>query len=210
MKQIMSIGLLTMVLLTLLTLPGCDNRHNSIAFEVVCDITPDSLAGDSVRLFVVDDNYQHLMRLGCLAPRKGHCVFTGQTLGTHVAMVTIDSTATPYYFVLQPGKTQLKIDTLGCVIAGGKLNEQYMSFVKLHRQLTQQRTQLHEQYVLLADSGVLTLKQEKDMAVRDSLLADSLQHITVRFINRGDAPARIVRELFFNTLRADSRKAVEH
>lgn len=188
---------------------GCDNVRQSKTFALTCRFSPDSLARDSVRLYIVDDNGKRMIKLDCTVASKGTCHFNGEILDPHVAVLTFDSVSTPHYFILEPGKISISFDTTACHIQGGKQNEAFQEFLAIHTDLTRGRQHLHEEYVALADSGVLTLKQEREMALADSLLSDSLQHITVRFIQRGDEAAAIVKELFIGTLTRQSLETLK-
>ena len=189
---------------------ACDKARQSKSFTVTCQFNPDSLARDSVKLSIVDGNGKRLIKLDCATAKNGQCRFAGEILDPHVAVLTFDSVNTPYYFILEPGQIAISFDTTTYHIQGGKQNDDLQKFLTTHADLARGRQYLHEQYVALADSGVLTLKQERQMALADSVLNDSLQHITVRFIQRNDAAASIVKEMFIGTLTRQSIETLKN
>ena len=127
-------------------------------------------------------------------------MFTGQVDGRHVAFLTFDTLSTPFYFVLEPGKTSVTINRHNWVLSGGSGNADYVRLLVMRQRLLTERQAVRERYRQAVADSTLTLRGEREAALADSLLADSLQRVLLQAMQRHDPVGRIVRERFIATL----------
>lgn len=180
---------------------GCDGRSHRAdhGYEVTLRLA-DSLRCDSVTMHVVDEIYGAQRQYGCRRRADGTISFSGQTTGQHVAFMTLDTLATPFYFVLEPGQTSITLARHRWSIAGGRGNADYVQFASLRVRLLAERERTLAAYRQAAADSTLTLRGERQAAMADSLLADSLQRLMLHTMQRRDAVGRIARERFIGTL----------
>ncbi|MBO7610472.1 MAG: DUF4369 domain-containing protein [Muribaculaceae bacterium] len=203
--------IITYAAIMLVALCGCDDfrvpaSHGYCVKLQLCD----SLRHDGASLYVVNDDYNRLQRGGTMYLAEGRCEFNGQTSGASVAFIKLDSLDRPFYFVLEPGVTTINIDLRKWRMSGGKGNGRYMWLLNERQRLIDERNHNRDNYLKAVADTMLTLRKERQAVVRDSLLADSLQHLLVRYMSGDDAVARIVRERFFNDLSVESRTKLKN
>ena len=201
--------LMFMILLSI-GLAGCDNSSQLASYTVTC-----SLYGkqqhDSATLLVLEQGYNQLRVCGTArAHSNGTFTFKGQTHGAKVGMIRWDNDSThPFYFVLEAGHTAITIDDGSWTITGSKGNSDYLHYINRRNAIMDERVNTWQQYLTLAADSSLTQQDEIRMVAQDSLLNDSLQRITVQYINRGDAVGRIVGERYGNLLDDEHLKLLK-
>ncbi len=201
-KNIMITGLLSGIWLASLLTSGCDRPHTSseTGFTVTCRLDG-KIHHDSATLLLLEDAYHKLRVCGNAHDNKGTFTFTGQTEGEKVALIRWDNDTTkPFLFVLEPGKTDIRISPNSWVISGGRQNTEYQKFVNWRNSIMNARAATWQEYLKMAADSSLKRDDELRMVRQDSLLNDSLQRMTVERINRGDAVGRILRERYGNQL----------
>lgn len=207
MKNLLSI---VIVVATLWITTGCVERLSDSHYKVECSIDK-SLRTDSVALFLLEDAYNrvyHASTVG-LDSASGAFVFEGQVEQPCVAFLKFSNDSTPFYFVLEHGESHIAIGTNGVVFTGGNLNHEYFDYLKTRGSIMATRKALHSQYLqLAAPDSIVNIEQERQFAQQDSLLADSLDRVTLAMINRGNQASRIVLERFVNTLSPASLKVL--
>lgn len=187
---------------TVWIMTGCVEWLNNTDYRVECSIDK-SLRTDSVSLLLLEDAYNsvyHASTVG-IDSASGAFVFEGQVEQPCVAFLKFSNDSTPFYFVLEHGETRISIGASGVVFTGGDLNHEYFEYLKTRNSIMKTRRALHAQYLqLAAPDSIVNIEQEMKFAQQDSILADSLDQVTLAAINRGNQASRIVLERFVNTL----------
>lgn len=181
----------------LILLPACERGDSSHRFAV--NVTIDSaLEVDSAELLIFEADYGSLRWLGATAVGHGKAKIEGMVDEAHAACLRLDGV--PFYFVLDPGETSIAIAPERVTVTGGRENHRYMAFVKRHATLSRERAALWARYEAMGADSTLTRDKETAMARRDSVLADSLQRITLAAIRAPYPSARLVTERYITTL----------
>lgn len=183
-------------------LTSCVERLNKTEFHVECNVDK-SLNVDSAALIAHEDSYDKLKLLSKVSidSATGAFVFDGQIEKPCVAMLKFDNDSNAFMFVLEPGETLINIGTNGVVITSGELNHDYLSYLKHREAIMDERMELLKNYrQMAAPDSMVNIDNERHMVMQDSILADSLNRLTVSYINRGDAVGRIVFDRYVNTL----------
>ena len=202
MKKILLItGFLTTVFLTIL-MTGCDQRQASGLKDYTVTCTLDNeLRHDSATLLVLEDEYNKLRVCGASRAQDHVFTFKGQIERPKVALIRWDNDSTnPFYFVLEAGHINVRIDKGSWRVNGSRENLDYQHFIHQRNDIMNARVAIWQDYLKAADNASLKQEEELRMVRQDSLLNDSLQRITVERINRGDAVGRIIRERFADKL----------
>ena len=202
MKKILLItGFLTTVFLTIL-MTGCDQRQASGLKDYTVTCTLDNkLRHDSATLLVLEDEYNKLRVCGASRAQDHVFTFKGQIERPKVALIRWDNDSTnPFYFVLEAGHINVRIDKGSWRVNGSRENLDYQHFIHQRNDIMNARVAIWQDYLKAADNASLKQEDELRMVRQDSLLNDSLQRITVERINRGDAVGRIIRERFADKL----------
>lgn len=188
------------ILIALMVLASCEGNMSMDSREFTVKVQfGDSLHYNNVSLSVVNDNYAALQQMGTAKVKNGKCEFMGQTTGARVAFLRLDSLENPFYFILEPGTTNINIDLRKWSIKGGRENARYTWALNERKRLIDERTRNRESYMKAIADTTLTLRGERQAVLRDSLLADSLQHLMTGYMNGNDAVSRIIRERFSTT-----------
>lgn len=189
--------LIPVIIIAFVLLLSCGKNSHAVSYNYTVKVQiGDSLHYDSVSLTMVNDTYSALQHIGTSTVKDGLCEFGGQMTGAAVAYLRLDTLERPFYFVLEPGITKINIDLRKWSIAGGKGNEQYTRLLNERQRLIDERKANRESYLKAIADTTLTLRKERVAVVRDSLLADSLQHLMARCTTGTDAVSRIMRERF--------------
>ena len=185
----------------LVSMSGCDRLRGvaSCGYTVAVRLG-DSVHCDSVTLRVVDDDYRCLRTCGVAHCTGQAMTFTGQVDGQRVAFLTFDTLSALFYFVLEPGRTAITINRHNWQLAGGRGNADYVRLLVERQRLLDERQRVWEGYRQAVADTTLTLRGERQAALADSLLADSLQRLLLHAMQRRDPVGRIVRERFIATL----------
>lgn len=202
MKKILLItGFLTTVFLTIL-MTGCDQRQASGLKDYTVTCTLDNeLRHDSATLLVLEDEYNKLRVCGASRAQDHVFTFKGQIERPKVALIRWDNDSTnPFYFVLEAGHINVRIDKGSWRVNGSRENLDYQHFIHQRNDIMNARVAIWQDYLKAADNASLKQEEELRMVRQDSLLNDSLQRITVERINRGDAVGRIIRERYASQL----------
>ena len=202
MKKILLItGFLTTVFLTIL-MTGCDQRQASGLKDYTVTCTLDNeLLHDSATLLVLEEEYNKLRVCGASRAQDHVFTFKGQIERPKVALIRWDNDSTnPFYFVLEAGHINVRIDKGSWRVNGSRENLDYQHFIHQRNDIMNARVAIWQDYLKAADNASLKQEDELRMVRQDSLLNDSLQRITVERINRGDAVGRIIRERFADKL----------
>jgi hypothetical protein len=135
---------------------------------------------------------------------KGVFLFEGQIESPQVAFLKFSNDSTPFYFVLEKGETVISILPNSTVVTAGNLNHEYLSFLKQRNRLLAAKNDVFKKYLSsVSPDSVIDVNTEKLFLAQDSLLADSLERITLEAINRGSMASVIIRERFVNQLRPE-------
>ena len=179
-----------------LAMGGCDSHDKGFDYEV--NVTLDNKQHhDSATLLVLEEEYNHLRVCGTAHEVNGSFTFTGQTEKPKAALIRWDNdSVTPFYLVLESGHTNININSGSWDITGSSLNSAYLHYINQRNGIMNARIATWQEYLKMAADSSLKRDDEQRMVRQDSLLNDSLQHLTVECINRGDAVGRIVREQF--------------
>lgn len=188
------------IVIALVALDSCDGNRLAASYGYTVEVQlGDSLEHDSVSLFVVNDSYGSLQCGGVTKLDNGRGLFTGQVQAAHVAFLKLDSLQRPFYFVLEPGKMLININLRSWTITGGRENARYMGVLNERQRLIDARQKNRDAYLKAIADTTLTLRSERHAVLRDSLIADSLQHLMARYMNGNDAVSLIIRERFATT-----------
>ena len=181
---------------------GCVETLNNRDFHVVCHID-EQLRPDSVTLMILEQQYNQLKMIATTSADSatGDFVFEGQIENPTVAFFKFSNDSTPFYFVIEPGETVALIGASGVTITSGELNHCYFSFLKHRNEIMAARKLLRDQYIkILSPDSMVNIEDERQLAMQDSVLADSLDNITVEMIMQGSPVSLIVKERFVNSL----------
>ncbi len=197
-------GLIRIVLasVTLSIMSGCVEWLNHTNYQVLCSVDK-SLRVDSISLMLLEEQYDKIKLVEAIGADSvsGAFLFEGQIEQPCVAFLKFSNDTTPFYFVLEQGETVVNIGTRGIVITGGELNHEYFDFLKQRHRILSARNDLRSQYLrMAAPDSIVNIASERELAMRDSLLVDSLDVITVNLINRGGPVSKIVFDRFVNSL----------
>jgi len=193
---------MAMLAMAIALLGGCADNHEESHYRLECKIAPE-LGTDSVALMLVKDDYNSVYHVATVARSTGGqaFVFEGDIDQSCVAYLKFSNDTTPMLFVLEPGLTQITIDSNGLVLSGGSANHEYMTFLKARKALLDQKKMLHHEYLShVASDSTISMEIERRYLTRDSLLTDSIEHITVNAINIGSLASRIILDQYVNTL----------
>lgn len=201
-RLIIALGLVMM-----LTMAGCDSGSRQ-QMDYTLTITIDNtMHHDSATLLVLEDAYNQLRNCGTVAGRQGTFVFTGQTDRPKAAIIRWDNdSVNPFYFVLEGGDIHLDIKPSSWAVTGSALNAEYLRYVNQRNAITDARVATWQEYLKMSADSSLSQDDEHHMVVRDSLLNDSVQRITVERINQGDAVGRVIRERYGSQLDKEHMK----
>lgn len=184
-------------------LSGCgnDDKRELRFYRVSVTLTP-PLASDSAWLTTVDDDYQALRELGAVNGINGSFEFSGQTDCTQLAYLRLgtDSTRFVLPFALSPDTIRIHIKPHSWIITGGTENQRYQRFLNRYRQMGSQRAALWKSYQKLAADSTLTEQAERDLARRDSLVADSMRRYLTWRVRQPDLAARLIKLRLGNQL----------
>lgn len=181
---------------------SCVEQLNDTQFKVSCTIDP-SLHTDSVSLLMFEDLYNRVYHFASVSidSSSGAFIFEGQIERPCVAFLKFDNDTIPFFFVLEKGETAISINSKGVVVTAGELNHEYFSFLKSRMLLQASRRALYSRYLTLASpDSIVNIQKEREFVTQDSLLADSLDRITLDAINRGSLASRIIFDRFVNEL----------
>ena len=183
-----------------LTLGSCDSRDKG--FDYVLNVTLDNHQHhDSATLLVLEEEYHQLRLCGTAHNDGGTFIFTGQTDTPKAALIRWDNdSVTPFYLVLESGTTNVNIKNGSWDITGSPLNSAYLHYINRRNGIMDARMATWHEYLKMAADSSLKRDDEQRMVRQDSLLNDSLQHLTLEYINRGDAVGRIIRERYASQL----------
>lgn len=192
-------------------LVSCVERLDHTHYRLECEVDS-SLGTDSVSLFLLEDAYNRICHVATVARDTvaGSFVIEGQIEQPCVAMLKFSNDSTPFYFVLQQGVTTIGIGARSLVVSGGDINHEYMAYLKARNSLLAMRRAVRAQYLsAAAPDSIISLSDERRFAMRDSLLADSLERVTLEAINRGNAASRIIFDRYVGILRPARLRKVQ-
>lgn len=193
---------LTILVFAVSLLTGCVENLDKSHYRLECNIAS-GLGVDSVTLMLAYSHYQGVYNVVTVTrdPEAQAFVFEGNVEKACVAYLKFNNDSTPMLFVLEPGETKITIDANRLVISGGNGNHEYMTYLKKRKAMLDEKSRLHQEYLqALAPDSTITVLMEKQYLSRDSALTDSLEHITVNYINRGTLASDIIMDRFVNTL----------
>ncbi len=193
---------LIIVCATSATLTGCVESLDGSHYVIDCKID-ESIAPDSVSLFILDENYNRVLKVNTVALDSTSRAFhvEGNVQQPCVAYFKFSNDSTPFYFVLEPGESLVEIGSNSVIVQAGDYNHQYFTYLNRRSKLLAQRKQVMQDYLsALGPDSLIDIETERELLVRDSLIGDSMRQLTVEMINSRGPVARIVRERYLNTL----------
>ena len=189
---------------------SCVESLNDSPYKLTCSIDK-TLAPDSVSLFLLEDDYNRVYKVATVAvdSAAGAYLFDGQIEKPSVAFLKFSNDSTPFYFVLEQGETQINITPRSLTVSGGDLNHEYFGFLKQRKALLAARRAVLDRYrSTVTSDSLISMSIEHKFLAQDSILADSLERITLAAINRGSISSRIILERYVNELRPEYLKKV--
>ena len=189
---------------------SCVESLNDSPYKLTCSIDK-TLAPDSVSLFLLEDDYNRVYKVATVAvdSATGAYLFDGQIEKASVAFLKFSNDSTPFYFVLEQGETQINITSRSVTVSGGDLNHEYFGFLKQRKALLAARRAVLDRYrSTVTSDSLISMSIEHKFLAQDSILADSLERITLAAINRGSISSRIILERYVNELRPEYLKKV--
>lgn len=189
---------------------SCVESLNDSPYKLTCSIDK-TLAPDSVSLFFLEDDYNRVYKVATVAvdSATGAYLFDGQIEKPSVAFLKFSNDSTPFYFVLEQGETQINITPRSVTVSGGDLNHEYFGFLKQRKALLAARRAVLDRYrSTVTSDSLISMSIEHNFLAQDSILADSLERITLAAINRGSISSRIILERYVNELRPEYLKKV--
>ena len=201
--------ILSVSALLAIALMGCDSGVRQMDYRVTCTLEGKQ-QHDSATLLVLEEDYNKLRVCGASRLTDGTVTFTGQIDEPHVALIRWDNDSVqPFHFVLEQGDIHITLKSGSWDITGSPLNSQYLHYINQRNSIMDERLATWQQYLKSASGKTLKREDEVRLVARDSVLNDSLQHITVDRINRGNAVGRIIRERYGNQLDQDHKRLLK-
>ena len=201
--------ILSVSTLLAIALMGCDSGVRQMDYRVTCTLKGKQ-QHDSATLLVLEEDYNKLRVCGASRLADGSVTFTGQIDEPHVALIRWDNDSVqPFHFVLEQGDIHITLKSGSWDITGSPLNSQYLHYINQRNSIMDERLATWQEYLNSASDKTLKREDEVRLVARDSVLNDSLQHITVDRINRGDAVGRIIRERYGNQLDQDHKRLLK-
>ena len=197
------------IALLALSMADCDRQDQGVDYRV--NISLDSkLRHDSATLLVLEEQYNRLRVCGIARTSSGTFTFTGQTDGPRVALIRWDNDSTqPFHFVLEKGETSISIKPGTWTITGSPLSSAYLHYINQRNSIMDSRVATWQEYLNMAADSSLKRDDELRMVRQDSLLNDSLQRLTVEYINRGDPVGLIIKERYAKQLDQQHMRLLE-
>lgn len=193
----------------LLGVAACNQRGDFITgddYTLACRIDP-GIGVTSVQLLVFENDYAQLRLVDTAKVVDGTATFAGQIERPATAMLRFTpQNDQPLVFVLEKGESELRITPERIFINSGPLNHQYAQYINRRAKICRKRQAILQEYNALPPDDI---NAKAKLAANDSLLADSLQSITLKAINKGNAASRIIFERYVNTLSPENLKKVE-
>lgn len=186
---------ITLILFVILVACTAEKENE---FRVTC--TFDGITTDSVTLFVIEDDYNMMREASAASKLNGKVTLTGQIDAPAIAFLKIERVEKPFYFILEPGNTNLHFGREYTLAEGGALNHAYATYDRLRENIRAEREQNRKEYMKHVADSTLTLALERKMQKADSVLCDSVQRVTVEIINEGGPVGRLVREQYASSL----------
>jgi len=199
------------LLIALWCVTGCVEVLDNKEYHVECTVDK-SLGNDSVTLMLLDDAYERVWRVATVGVDSvsGAFVFDGHIEQPCVAYLKFANDSTPLMFVLEHGDSYISVAPHSLVVSAGNLNHDYMLYLKQRMAINAARKTVHNEYLqAAAPDSVISFEQERQFFVRDSLLVDSLERITLETINLGNPVSRIVFDRFVTSLRPSYLKQIK-
>lgn len=179
----------------------------------VCEISIDVLqdAKDSLSVFCYEPDYNRSRIIYTGKIRDGHLLLTDNdnTGVSRVAYFLCGDDSVPHYFILEPGRVDIVVEKERIRIKGVRSNYDLFSFRSVIKRIDDERQRVKDSYLKDMCDSVLTETAEIAAFTRDSVLADSVQHLLVKRIGRGDAVSRIIKEQYSTRLTSASWEMIK-
>ena len=192
-----------LAILTAFTAFSCSessSTSDNSGFHVSCTYDA-SLNRDSATLYFLEEDYNKLSSAGLCVVKPGNAFeWQGHVTGPKAAFLKFSNDSVPFYFVLEPGETTIKVHRTSWEINGGQCNKEYTRFMQHRKSIIKEKNKVFNYYLKIAADSTLTATTEKDILAQDSILSDSLHRYTAWRMTTGGPVAVIARERFFNTL----------
>lgn len=195
-----------MALCIALVFVSCDKRRS-----FPCEITISKSAEasiDSISLYCYETDYHRSREIymGKVASDTVRLVENSNLKMPRVAYFRLGTDSVCHFFVIEPGKVDLRIDKNLLVMTGGGSNRRLFELRSGIRAIDRSRAMIDSLYVKHAGDSTLTSKMENVYFKKDSVLADSVQTLLVRILKNGDATSIIAKELYSKRLTLKSWK----
>jgi len=182
---------------------SCD-RQRSYPCDISITISPESKY-DSISIFCYEEDYHKVREM-----------YVGKVCGTtviqennnvdfsRVGYFQLDCDTICHYFILEPGKVDVKILKDWILVTGANSNRNLFELRKKIRGLQLARDVNYAKYLQGVNDSTMTCDYEQMAFSKDSVLANCIQKTLVKFISNGDAAARVVKEQYSKLLTKDS------
>lgn len=175
---------------------SCDKRR---CFP--CEITISKSADaemDSVSLYCYESDYHRSREIftGKVGSDTISIVENSNLKMPRVAYFRLGKDSVCHYFVIEPGKVDVRICKNMLVVTGGGSNRRLFELSNAVRSIDRSRGVIDSLYMKHAADSTLTGKMERRFFKSDSVLADSAQRLLVQFVRNDDAASMIAKELY--------------
>ncbi len=203
---------LVLACLAMAVTTGCVESLNGSDFKLTCSIDK-SLNTSEVSLFLLEQEYNRVYNVATakLDSATGNFIFEGQIESPCVAFLKFDNDSTAFFFVLEQGESSISIAPGRVMVQAGEGNHEYFNYLKHRNALLASRREVRNRYLkAAAPDSLIKLDVEKKFLAQDSVLADSLERVTLAAINRNTLASRIILDKYVNELRPQYLKKVVH
>ena len=147
---------------------------------------------DSAQIFLADTLYNKTILLHTAT--KFPARYESQTYKPQIGFVRLSGDTVPYFFIIEPGKIDIRIEKDYMSIHGGELNDHYFYLLRLIQTIKRHQDENRAEYLKMAADSTLTADHERRLFSTDSLLTDSLTRIIHRIKTTPSLPHTILRQ----------------
>lgn len=187
---------------------SCQQKRSHVC-EISIDVSQDAEDSLSVYCYEPDYNRSRIIFTGKIV--DGHLLLSdnNNTGVSRVAYFLCGEDTVAHYFVLEPGRVDIAIEKERIRIQGSRSNYDLFCFRNSIKRIDYERKRIKDSYLKDVRDSVLNEAVEMAAFTRDSVLADSVQHLLVKRIGRGDAVSRIIKEQYSSRLTQASWEKIK-